>query len=194
MITDITSAQKVTDLIHSKDFLGAAQLLEDFRTPVNLARDLAGLFSADKLEQVRGQLPNEPISLLPYLFPELVLTTNFDETLETVYRESGHPFQTVFLPGHPELLRQLMRQGDACGLFKLHGTVTGMLLEYEKIVFTRAQYDQNYGKNRPLTRELKACFKNRIMLFLGCSLENERKDLRLQPCFLIAYFMTIAIC
>ena len=90
-LADITSAQKVTDLIHSKDFLGAAQLLEDFRTPANLARDLAGLFSADKLEQVRGQLPNEPISLLPYLFPELVLTTNFDETLETVYRESGHP-------------------------------------------------------------------------------------------------------
>lgn len=173
-LTDSTSAQKVTDLINSKDLLSAAQLLEDFRTPANLARDLAGLFSADKLEQVRGQLPNEPISLLPYLFPELVLTTNFDETLETVYRESVHPFQTVFLPGHPELLRQLMRQGDVCGLFKLHGTVTDKLIEYEKVVFTRAQYDQHYGKRSPLTRELKACFKNRIMFFLGCSLENDR--------------------
>ena len=173
-LTDSVSVQKVTDLINSKNFLDAAQLLEEFRTPANLVRDIAGLFSADKLEQVRGQLPNEPISLLPYLFPELVLTTNFDETLETVYRESGHPFQTVFLPGHPELLRQLMRQGNVCGLFKLHGTVTGELLEYEKIVLTRAQYDRHYGKRSPLTHELKAGFKNRIMFFLGCSLENDR--------------------
>ena len=173
-LTDSASAQKVTDLINSKDLLGAAQLLEDFRTPANLARDLAGMFSADKLEQVRGHLPNEPISLLPYLFPELVLTTNFDETLETIYSESGHPFQTVFHPGQPELLRQLMKKGSVCGLLKLHGTVTGGLIEYEKVVFTRAQYDRRYGKRSPLTRDLKDCFKNRMMFFLGCSLENDR--------------------
>ena len=173
-LTDGANAQKVTDLINSKHYLDAAQLLEDFRTPINLACDLASIFLADKLEQKREQLPKEPISLLPYLFPELVLTTNFDETLETVYRESGHPFQTVFLPGHPELLRQFMRQGGVRGLFKLHGTVTGGLIEYEKIVFTRTQYDRHYRKRSPLTRELKDCFKNRMMLFLGCSLESDR--------------------
>ena len=173
-LTDGVSVQKVANLINSKHYLDAAQLLEDFRTPANLARDLAIIFSADKLEQKREQLPKEPISLLPHLFPELVLTTNFDETLETVYREGGHPFQTVFLPGHPELLRQLMRQGGVRGLFKIHGTVTGGLIEYEKIVFTRPQYDWHYGKDSPLTRELKACFENRMMLFLGCSLDSDR--------------------
>lgn len=170
------NAQEITDLINSKHYLDAAQKLEDLRAPVNLAHDLASIFSADKLEQNREQLRKEPISLLPYLFPELILTTNFDETLETVYRESGHPFQTVFLPDHLELLRQLMRQGNVCGLFKLHGTVTGRLglIEYERIVFTQTQYDQHYGKRSPLTRELKACFENRMMLFLGCSLESDR--------------------
>lgn len=173
-LTNGANAQMVADLINSKHYLEAAQLLEDFRAPVNLARDLAGIFTADKLEQKREQLPKEPISLLPYLFPELVLTTNFDETLETIYREGGHPFQTVFLPGHPELLRQLTRQGGVRSLFKLHGTVTGGLIEYEKIVFTQVQYDRHYGKGSPLTFELKDCFKNRMMLFLGCSLESDR--------------------
>lgn len=84
-LTNDANAQKVTDYINSKLYLDAAQLLENFRTPANLARDLAVIFSADKLEQKRGQLPKEPIYLLPYLFPELVLTTNFDETLETVF-------------------------------------------------------------------------------------------------------------
>ena len=44
-------AQKITGLINSKHYLDAARKLEDFRTPTNLARDLAGIFLADKLEQ-----------------------------------------------------------------------------------------------------------------------------------------------
>lgn len=173
-LTDRVSVQEVNDLIASKDYLGAAQLLEDLRKPVNLARDLAGIFSASKLEQKWNLLPHEPISLLPYLFPDLVLTTNFDEVLETVYSKDGQPFQTIFPPGHSGLLRQLMKQGGVRGLLKLHGTVTGKFIGYDKIVFTKAQYDQHYGRNSPLTCELRDCFENRVMLFLGCSLDRDR--------------------
>ena len=173
-LTNSTNVQRVVDLIDSECYLDAAQLLEDFRTSTNLARDIAGLFSSDKLEEKREQLPREPLFLLPYLFPELVVTTNFDEALETIYRESGQPFRTVFLPGHFELLRQLMRQGGVRGLFKLHGSVTDGLIEYEKIVFTKIQYDRHYGTESPLPKELKACFENRMMFFLGCSLNNDR--------------------
>lgn len=172
-LTNGTNAQKITDLINSKRYLDAAQLLADFRAPINLTHDLAGIFSADKLKQSQGQLQKEAISLLPYLFSELVLTTNFDETLETVYRESGHPFQAVFLPGHLEILRQQMRQRGVRSLLKLHGTVNGGLIEYEKIVFTKAQFDRHYGKQSPLTRELRSCLEDRMMLFLGCSLERD---------------------
>ena len=173
-LTDSKNLQRVHDLINSGCYLDAAQLLEDLRTPTNLARDIANLFSTDKLEQKRKQLPKEPIFLLPLLFPEFVLTTNYDETLETVYRESGHPFQSILLPGHPELLNQFIRQGGASGLLKLHGTLSGGLIEYGKIVFTLDQYDRHYGKRSPLTCDLKTCFEDRIILFLGCSLENDR--------------------
>lgn len=173
-LTNRTDKQKALDLIKAKRYLDCAQLLENLRTPNNLAHDIAQLFSANKLEQNREKLRTEPIILLPALFPDLVLTTNFDETLETVYEESSHSFQRVFLPGHPELLKQFIRQGGTHGLFKLHGTLTGELIEYEKIVFTRYQYNKHYKKFSPLTRDLKSCFKHRIMLFLGCSLENDR--------------------
>lgn len=72
-LTDSKNLQRVHDLINSGCYLDAAQLLEDLRTPINLARDIANLFSADKLEQKRKQLPKEPIYLLPLLFPEFVL-------------------------------------------------------------------------------------------------------------------------
>ena len=67
-----------------------------------------------------------------------------------------------------------MRQGGVRGLLKLHGTVTSGLIEYEKVVFTCAQYNRHYGKRSPLARDLRDCFKNRMMFFLGCSLENDR--------------------
>lgn len=172
-LADIKNRRAVNRLIREGRYLDAAQELEDRRSPTNLACDLAETFSENRLEQNREKLSQEPVALLPRLFPELVLTTNFDETLETVYRESGHPFEAVLMPGHSELLRQfLLKEGS--GLFKLHGTITGRHIEYGQIVFTRAQYDYHYGAHSPLRQDLKECFEKRIMLFLGCSLENDQ--------------------
>ena len=172
-ITNKTDSKQVKQLIRDGHYMDAAQQLENLRTQSNLARDIAHLFSSDHLSNKIGELPKEAISLLPWLFHGLVLTTNFDETLETVYRKCGYPFQTVSHPGHP-VLEQFIRNQNHCGLFKMHGTVTGNLIEYENIVFTSAQYDRHYGKGSPLIHDLKACFEKRLMFFLGCSLEKDR--------------------
>lgn len=63
-------------------------MLEDLCTPINLSYDTL-VFSVDKLQQHWEQLYKEPVDLLPKLFPELVLITNFEETLKNVYREHG---------------------------------------------------------------------------------------------------------
>lgn len=173
-ITNKNDSRQVKKLIKSGYYMDAAQQLENLRTPSNLARDIAHLFSSDHLADKMSVLSKEAVYLLPWLFKGLVLTTNFDETLETVYRECGNPFQTVSDPGHPELLEQFLRNQNHCGLFKMHGTVTGNLIEYKNIVFTSAQYDYHYGKNSPLISTLKACFQKRLMFFLGCSLEEDR--------------------
>lgn len=102
-ITNKTDSKQVKKLIKDGHYMDAAQQLENLRTPSNLARDIAHLFSSDHLTNKIGKLPKEAISLLPWLFEGLVLTTNFDETFETVYRECGCPFQTVSHPGHQVL-------------------------------------------------------------------------------------------
>lgn len=172
-ITNKSDSNQVKKLIRDGHYMDAAQQLENLRTPSNLARDIAHLFSSNHLTNKMVDFPKEAISLLPWLFQGLVLTTNFDETLETVYRECGYPFRTVSHPGHP-ILEQFIRNQNHCGLFKMHGTVTGNLIEYENIVFTSEQYDCHYGKSSPLIHDLKACFEKRLMLFLGCSLEKDR--------------------
>ena len=172
-ITNKSDSNQVKKLIRDGHYMDAAQQLENLRTPSNLARDIAHLFSSNHLTNKMVDFPKEAISLLPWLFQGLVLTTNFDETLETIYRECGYPFRTVSHPGHP-ILEQFIRNQNHCGLFKMHGTVTGNLIEYENIVFTSEQYDCHYGKSSPLIHDLKACFEKRLMLFLGCSLEKDR--------------------
>ena len=172
-ITNRNDSRQVKKLIRDGLYMDAAQQLENLRTPSNLARDIAHLFSSDHLDNKMGELPKEAVSLLPWLFQGLVLTTNFDETLETVYRECGYTFQTVSHPGHP-VLEQFIKNQNHCGLFKMHGTVTGNLIEYENIVFTSEQYDRHYGEGSPLLHDLKSCFDKRLMFFLGCSLEKDR--------------------
>ena len=173
-ISDTKTKQEIRQLIRDKKPLEAAQKLEDARGPNNLAHDLVNLFSAEKLEKKRNQLPREAISLLPYLFPNLVLTTNFDQALETVYQESGHPFAGVLHPGQPELLVQFLRANGNQGLLKLHGTIIGSNIDYSKIVFTLRQYDHHYSPGSELGAALADCYRQKMMLFLGCSLEKDR--------------------
>ena len=154
-------------------YLKAAQSLENFRGSANLARDIAQLFASCKLESKKGIMSQQAICLLPLLFSGLVLTTNFDETLETVYQEYGYPFQAVFHPGHSELLTQFLRERGNRGLFKLHGTISGDFIEYSHIVFTKRQYKIHYGWNAPLPKELRKCLEQKAILFLGCSLEQD---------------------
>lgn len=172
-ITNKKNYNKIMGLIKSKEYLDAAQLLEELRGSGNLARDLANFFSVDKLNDKQNELKKEAISLLPLLFSGLVLTTNYDRILETVYDDYGCHFEMDGHPGHSELLEQYIRGRISHGLYKFHGTVSGKYIEYDKIVFTRRQYEKNYVETSPLVEDLKKCLKKRSMFFLGCSLDKD---------------------
>lgn len=94
-ITNRNDSRQVKKLIRDGHYMDAAQQLENLRTLANLPKEIAHLFSSDHLADKMGELPKEAVSLLPWLFQGLVLTKNFDETLETAYKEYWHPFQTV---------------------------------------------------------------------------------------------------
>lgn len=175
-ITDEKDFHIVEQLINKngKYYLKAAQYLENFRTPTNLAQDIANLFSPEKLSKKQQQLTKQAIFLLPLLFPGLVITTNFDQTLEAVYEEE-YSLYKVFEPNQMSLLNQYLNQvSDYPGIFKLHGTISGNFVEYDHIVFTEKQYDKFYRNGSPLTKALKKCLSQKTILFLGCSLSQDR--------------------
>lgn len=126
------------------------------------------------MTEKQNQLPKEGIWLLTLLFSGLIITTNFDQVLETVYARHSMSSQ-VFEPDHPEMLNQYLNQaGDFPGIFKLHGSVCGDYIEYNRIIFTEKQYDHFYCEGSLLVESLKKCFSYKSVLFLGCSLSCDR--------------------
>ncbi|HIR87815.1 MAG TPA: SIR2 family protein [Candidatus Fimimorpha faecalis] len=115
------------------------------------------------------------LEILPRLFRNLIITTNYDEVLEMLYAKVNGEIIRILTPqtirNRKLALRQIAR-GDAV-LIKLHGDVR----ERDRVL-TKDEYDVSYGKtldmNLPLPGFLRQILLSRIILFLGCSLEEDR--------------------
>lgn len=165
--------QAVLNRIGEADYEEAAQMILE-AYPAMLDQ-LPDLISPDKLSACPpSKLKASAVYTLPYLFQKgLIITTNFDRVLETVYLKCKDvPIQTV-TPNQKDLLGQL-RQNLSLGLFKLHGDISSDTVAIDDLVFTRDQYDRKYADDSDLVKELTRWFENRRLLFLGCSLSMDR--------------------
>lgn len=115
-----------------------------------------------------------PVQLLPQITHGCIVTTNFDEVIEQVFKREGealdgymHGMQT----GNNFVQRLL--SGSHC-ILKLHGNS----LDRSSYVFTRDQYVKAYGNpldfRKQLPRALRQIYVGHSLLFLGCSLEQDK--------------------
>ncbi len=127
-------------------------------------------------DHVYRNTPYDPdLEILPRLFRNLIITTNFDEVLEMLYAKVNGEMIRTLTPRtmrDRELASRQIARGDAV-LIKLHGDVR----EQDRVL-TKEEYDAGYGEkldmNRPLPDFLRQILLSRIILFLGCSLEEDR--------------------
>ena len=120
------------------------------------------------------RLNERAVTLLPKLFPSApLLTTNLDKMEEEVFNIYGVPFQAVLSPTDSNILIALKQQ-RAHGILHLHGYVCGQLTDYDKLVFSKSQYDRHYQPGSALVNGLQDWMENTQLLFLGCSLRNDR--------------------
>jgi hypothetical protein len=113
-----------------------------------------------------------PMVLLPRIAKGCLITTNFDDAVEQVYRRDGVEF-LAYMHGTQEhnFFPRLVR-GDRC-LLKLHGDAENPATH----ILTQAQYAAGYGNpydfRKPLPKALRQVFVSHSLLFLGCSLEHD---------------------
>jgi len=166
---------KLTALSEIREYKyeNAAQTILDAYPP--MMDQLPGIVCPEKiLTYPKDLLYASAAYVLPYLFTGgLVITTNFDRVIETVYLEHrGQPIEVV-RPKEQDRLAQL-RQNQALGLFKLHGDIGSSTVTTDDLVFTGDQYEKHYAENSPLVMELTRWFENRRLLFMGSSLSVDR--------------------
>lgn len=144
------------------DLVGA---LGENRFNLNFERDFA------TPENITGA-----VTLLPKLFDNSAITTNFDRVLEKVYENASRAFvEKVTGRGRANAFFRAIPAGDRY-LLKLHGNLDSAA----ERVLNRAEYDAAYGNDGnihldfPLPKLLKRLFTSYSFLFLGCSLSADR--------------------
>lgn len=116
------------------------------------------------------------VSLLPKLFDNSAITTNFDRVLETAYNKDNRDFvEKVSGRGQSTAFFRAIPAGERY-LLKLHGNLDNAA----ERVLSKTEYDAAYGSNGcidmnfPLPKLLKRLYSSYSFLFLGCSLSADR--------------------
>jgi hypothetical protein len=153
----------VEDMLEHGKHEEAAQLVFDILGGGVLAEEIA-----NQLGRYRPSLSG-PVLLMPRLFQNEVLTTNFDYVLTHVYAAANAPFINEFCGTRLSDARNRIGNDPHC-LLRLHGeadTADGRVL-------TRAEYDAYYQGGVSLTHILAALIGPRSLLFMGSSLQSDR--------------------
>ncbi|WP_420001503.1 SIR2 family protein [Acinetobacter sp. LF10] len=163
------SLNEIKELFAQKDYIATVQKLYE-HNKVIVDNTINSKFDGAEHRLLKGIL-----ELVPQLTDGCVITTNFDKLLETVFEVRHKPFQG-FMHGiqlHSSFASKLV-QGSRC-ILKLHGTFDAN----ETYIFSKQQYDDAYGHGcldytKPLAKVLRQIFISHSLVFIGCSLEQDR--------------------
>lgn len=162
----------VETLISEFKFLEAAEILLQ-KDDTQFINYISEKFSIRR-DWGKDEIVVSALKLLPEIASGCVITTNYDKVLEKVFEFTNKPFEG-FMHGIQQrntFVTDLIR-GDRC-ILKLHGNVG----EKETYILSKSQYDAAYGEivdfTKPLPKTLRQIFISHSMLFLGCSLEQDR--------------------
>lgn len=117
-----------------------------------------------------GTIP-EVVWRISELFADTVITTNYDRLLEQSF-ETGEAGRVQVING-----LNALEQPDPkkITVIKLHGDIQNP----KRCILSKNQYDEAYGNgslamHKPIPKLLAYHYKNSSLLFLGCSLSNDR--------------------
>ena len=117
-----------------------------------------------------GTIP-EVVWRISELFTDTVITTNYDRLIEKSF-ETGEEGKVQVING-----LNALEQPDPkkITVIKLHGDIR----EPKRCILSKNQYDEAYGNgslnmHKPIPKLLAYHYKNSSLLFLGCSLRNDR--------------------
>lgn len=153
----------VETMVGAGQFEEAAQAVVDRFSENMLSEEIENCFG---LRTIR---PVGPINLLPFVFKQECITTNFDYIIDKVYEAEQNPFSRSF---SGQQLNEAPRLGanDRHCLYRLHGEADIA----QGRVLTLTEYEAAYNDGTTLQGVLENLCSNKSLLFIGCSLTIDR--------------------
>ncbi|BDV35766.1 SIR2 family protein [Methylocystis iwaonis] len=136
-----------------------------------IQNELRGAFNEEIHSHLGSHCRNVagPVQLMPVLFEQEVITTNFDYVLTHVYRNAGKAFPIEYSGSRLADARSRIANNPHC-LLRLHGEADSS----DGRVLTRTEYEAAYNGRTTLTAILNVLLGSRSLLFMGCSLQADR--------------------
>ncbi|QXH94291.1 SIR2 family protein [Pseudomonas ogarae] len=118
----------------------------------------------------RGSIQNITLTISE-IFKDTLITTNYDQLLEQVFETGALP-ETQIING---VTAMTAPDPNKTTIIKMHGDIK----HPAQCILGKAQYDQAYGEveldlDRAIPKMLRYYFTNNSLLFIGCSLNNDR--------------------
>jgi len=109
--------------------------------------------------------------LISEIFKDTLITTNYDQLLEQVF-DTGADSEIQVING---VTAMETPDPNKTTIIKIHGDIENP----GRCILGKAQYDQAYGEaeldlDRAIPKMLRYYFTNNSLLFVGCSLNNDR--------------------
>lgn len=157
-------APRIEDLLARGEYETIIAEIEASRGRDVFTQEIRDVFSRT------GQITDITL-LVTELFPDTVITTNYDRLIEQAF-DTGAKDAFQVINGLNALTEP---EADRVSIIKLHGDIKTP----GRCVLSKNQYDEAYGNggidlSRPIPKLLEYYYKNSCLLFLGCSLNNDR--------------------
>jgi NAD-dependent SIR2 family protein deacetylase len=154
----------IEDLLANGQFETVIEEIENVRGRDVFTQEIRDVFSHT------GNITDSTL-LLTELFDDTVITTNYDRLIEQAF-DTGQENAFQVINGLNALEKPAV---DRVTIIKLHGDIKNPA----RCILSKNQYDQAYGNDHlnmtlPIPKLLAYYFKNSSLLFLGCSLNNDR--------------------
>ena len=158
------------DKIHIEDLLGngyyetVIEEIENIRGRDVFTQEIRDVFLRT------GKITDTTLRLTE-LFSDTVITTNYDRLIEQAF-DTGQENAFQVINGLNALEKP---DADKVTIIKLHGDIKNP----KKCILSKNQYNAAYGGNQldmtlPIPKLLSYYYRNSSLLFLGCSLNNDR--------------------
>ena len=154
----------IEDLLTNGEYETVIEEIENKRGCDVFIQEIRDVFSRT------GEIADTTLRLTE-LFTDTVITTNYDRLIEQAF-DTGEDNAFQIINGLNALEKPAV---DRVTIIKLHGDIQNPA----RCILSKNQYDQAYGNDHidttlPIPKLLSYYFRNSSLLFLGCSLNNDR--------------------